>query len=221
MVAHLFTPDSTTHLAQLAEVERLAWASDGQHISAATAKIAARIEVFPQGVTLATIDGTEAGSQYAFQLSWDGNPNSLTSWDEMTAEGWYNRVHYSQGNTGFLVGVGVVPCFRGSRVAHNLRWNGRFKLSELLIARTLDMLFDHGVHRVIGNARVPAYHQRPDLSIDAFCTFRRPDGKLFDPVLRFHERMGARILKPVEYSMEDDESLNAGCWVIYERRFPG
>jgi hypothetical protein len=156
------------------------------------------------------------------------------------------------GNTGFLVGVGVVPQVRGKRYgrvcvakgpeygpAHlvafepgvevpshpelvsHLRWHGCYKISELLIARTLDTLFDAGVQHVIGNARVPAFHQRPDMHISDYCRLRRPDGKLFDPVLRFHERMGAEVLKPVEYSMEDTESRNAGCWVIYRRRFAG
>jgi hypothetical protein len=119
------------------------------------------------------------------------------------------------------VGVGVTPSFRGERFQHHLRWPGSLRLSELLIARTLDTLFASGVRQVIGNARIPGYHLRPDLDVDAYCRLRREDGKPFDPVLRFHERMGARVLKPVPYSLEDAESLNAGCWVTYERPFAG
>ncbi len=259
MFVSLYTPAASPQdLAKLAEVERLAWSSDGQNIAADNAKVRARLGAFAAGVTLATYgaSGRAAGSQYAFQLNWDGDPASLTSWDELTAEGWYDRVHVPGGNTGFLVGVGVVPHFRGHRYRFNhitritrggkgtaddgniitgqavglaagracareLYWPGSYKLSELLIGRTLDILITRGATRVIGNARLPWYHKRPDLSVHEYCALRRKDGKLFDPVLRFHERMGARILKPVEFSMEDAESLNAGCWVVYEQRFVG
>jgi hypothetical protein len=93
------------------------------------------------------------------------------------------------------------------------------RISELLIARTLDSLFNYGVEKVIANARIPDFHTRPDMSVDEYCQLRRPDGKLYDRVLRFHERMGAKIIKPVPYSLEDPQSLNAGCWVLYQYRF--
>lgn len=222
MIARLYTPQAQhSDIAALQQVERLAWSSDGENIAAAADKILARLHAFSEGVTLATVSDQPAGSQYAFRFHWDGDPNTLTSWDAMTSEGWYDRVHCSNGNTGFLVGVGVVPQFRGTRLRHNLPHPGEYKLSELLIARTLDRLFAAGVTAVVGNARVPAYHLRPDLSIAAYCALRRCDSTLFDPVLRFHERMGAAVLKPVEYSMEDAESRNAGCWVIYRHRFAG
>lgn len=255
MIVQLSTPlPLPGHRQWLMEVEQLAWSSDGTNIAAGDLKVHRRLEAFAPGVTLAVIHDADgeilsAGSQYAFQLNWDGDPASLTSWDELTHEGWYDQVHVPGGNTGFLVGVGVVPECRGRRFGpvlydpadpHHLaavelgddsvagpelhphaRWTGSYKLSELLIARTLDVLFQHGVHHVIGNARVPAYHQRPDLPIAEYCALRRADGQLFDPVLRFHERMGARVFKPVAYSMEDAESRNAGCWVVYDQPFAG
>ncbi len=220
MDVQLFSPDRT-HLHHLIQVEREAWQVDGENAAASRDKITARLGSFPDGITLAMINGAAAGSQYAFQFDWDGQLETLTSWDDLTADGWTDRVHCANGNTGFLVGVGVVPAFRGALVNHHLRWPGQFKVSELLIARTLDNLFAHGVEQVVGNARVPAYHLRPDLGVHTYCQLRRDDGTHFDPVLRFHVRMGARILKPVEYAMEDPESRNAGCWVVYTRRFTG
>ncbi|OGZ96562.1 MAG: hypothetical protein A3J10_01100 [Candidatus Sungbacteria bacterium RIFCSPLOWO2_02_FULL_54_10] len=180
-----------------------------------------------------------AGSQYAFRCEWDGNPASLSSWDAHTANGWTDIVHRPDGNTGFLVGVGVVPKYRGDFFRHNhlapaYPWGGRrlekrggpgwekpMRVSELLIAVTLDNLFRLGVVQIIGNARIPGYHLHGALTPQEYCRLRREDGKLQDPVLRFHERMGAEILKPVLYSMEDPESCNAGCWVIYRHPFAG
>jgi hypothetical protein len=208
----------------LVEVEKLAWSSVGKNIEASREKLRARIESHNHGqsVVLAMINGNAAGSQYAFRFNWDENVDALRSWDEYTAEGCTDKVHNPQGTTGFLVGVGVVPVFRGIRVNHNLRWSGEYKISELLIAATLDNLFTHDcVRQVIANARIPFYHKHPEMSVDDYCSFRREDGKLFDPVLRFHERMGAQTLKPVAYSMDDQESLNGGCWVIYRHPFKG
>jgi hypothetical protein len=206
----------------LLSVEQKAWADDGQNLSATIDKISSRVDVFPCGVTLATVDGSVAGSQYAFQMTWDGSKDSLTSWDDITHSGCYWTRHIPDGNTGFLVGVGVIPDYCGVRFTEVGRWTEALKISELLIARTLDVLFDRGCERVIANARIPCYHNRPDLRVEEYCSLRRSvDNALYDPVLRFHERMGACILKPVEYSMHDPESRDAGCWVMYERRFEG
>lgn len=223
MTQATFLRPLTEDLDSLVEVERLAWASPGKNIEACREKLRARVESHQrdQSVVLALIDGRAAGSQYAFRFNWDEDVNNLRSWDEYTAEGWTDKVHNPQGTTGFLVGVGVIPAFRGIRVSHNLRWSGEYKISELLIAATLDNLLMHGCRQVIANARIPFYQKHPEMSVDGYCKFRQDDGKLFDPVLRFHERMGAQMLKPVPYSMEDQESLNAGCWVIYRHPFEG
>ncbi|MEK7582802.1 MAG: hypothetical protein AAB483_00115 [Patescibacteria group bacterium] len=210
-----------SQLPLLLQIEQGAWGGGGD-LNASADKIAGRLRSFPEGVTLAVTHEIEpVGSQYAFRFHWDGLPDSLKSWEEHTSHGWTERMHQPDGKTGFLVGVGVLPKWRGVLFEHDRRWSGRFKASEFLIAVTLENLLTLGVERVIGNARVPGYHQHSELGVEEYCRFRRPDGKLADPVLRFHERMGARILKPVPYSMKDPESLNAGCWVVYERRFEG
>jgi hypothetical protein len=210
-------------LEKLVKVEELAWSSPGENIEASRKKISRRAEKKSgQIVILATINGEPAGSQYAFRFCWDGQIDKLSSWDEYAAEGWTEKVHKDSGETGFLVGVGVVPKFRGIKCSHNLSWPGEYKISELLIAKTLEELFSNPlVKRVIANARIPFYHLKPELSVEDYCSLRGENGKLFDPVLRFHERMGAKIIKPVTFSMEDAESLNAGCWVVYEHSFQG
>ncbi|MFZ2975643.1 MAG: hypothetical protein WA055_03405 [Candidatus Moraniibacteriota bacterium] len=210
-------------LESLMIIEQLAWASPGENVSASKPKIAARI-ASKQVVQLAITNGKPVGSQFAFRFNWNQDINILTSWDEMTSFGWTNKVHIPTGNTGFLVGVGVIPKFRGIYFDHDKYWPEKFKASELLIAYTLDALFfpkkeSPPIQTVIANARVPFYHKRPEMKINEYCNLRRADGKLFDPVLRFHERMGAKIIKPCLFSMEDAESLNAGCWVQYLKPF--
>ncbi len=212
----------------LVEVEKLAWLAEGENILASREKILVRLSDghSNQSAVLAIANGKAAGSQYAFRFNWDNDIGGLGSWDGHTCFGWTNKAHNPKGNTGFLVGVGVVPEFRGIKVEHGLRWPGGYKISELLIALTLDNLFSvnnngSGVTLVIANARIPFYHKKPDLTVEEYCYLRRGDGLPYDPVLRFHKRMGAEIIKPVKFSMEDDESLNAGCWVLYKNPFKG
>ncbi|OGG40727.1 hypothetical protein A3A21_01910 [Candidatus Jorgensenbacteria bacterium RIFCSPLOWO2_01_FULL_45_25b] len=215
----VFTP-AAKRLNMLLDVERRAWGTaGGEELEASSAKIKARLTSFREGITLAVVEKIPAGSQYAFRFDWDGDSTSLSSWEEGTKHGWTDQVHVATGNTGFLVGVGVNPEFRGEKFTHNLRFPHTMRISELLIARTLDNLFEMGVEQVIANARIPLYHTRPEMGVDEYCELRQEDGAPYDPVLRFHERMGAKILKPVEYSMEDAESRNGGCWVLYSGLF--
>ncbi len=221
MFVRIFEP-TVEHVDLLVEVENLAWSSPGENITASREKLKLRVES-GQTVVLATVEGRAAGSQYAFQFNWDEDIENLCSWDEYTQEGWTNKVHNPKGKTGFLVGIGVVPEFRRIKIDHNLTqyWPKKYKISDLLAAKTLKNLFQKGVSKVIANARIPFYHKKSHLNVDDYCHLRREDGKPFDPVLRFHERMGGKIIKPVSFSMEDEESLNGGCWVMYTQPFKG
>jgi len=217
---------SMEDLKYLLEVEQKAWNVPGEHISASEEKIIKRIQGVGDGqsVVLVTIDEKAAGSQFAFRFNWDKNIKNLGSWDNHTHCGWTNKVHVADGDTGFLVGVGVVPEFRGIKLIHGQRWKMKMKISELLIAQTLDNLFfgdqESGkVKQVIANARIPWYHKNPGLTVEEYCHLKRKDGKPYDPVLRFHLRMGAVIIKPIKFAMEDPESNNGGCWVLYQKPF--
>ncbi|MFA6587927.1 MAG: hypothetical protein WCT08_02560 [Patescibacteria group bacterium] len=213
---------SLQNLEQLRQIEEKAWSTPGENVCANPEKIKQRILTYPIGTSVAFCEKQPIGSQYAFKMQWDGNIESLKSWDFHTKEGWINQAHDPSGGTGFLVGVGVVPEFRGIRFEQGIIDNQKkYKASQMLIAFTLKNLFADQVRRVIGCARVPFYHQKSQLSIGDYCALRLPDGRLFDPVLRFHEFMGAQIVKPIKYAMEDQESLNAGCWVVYKYPFKG
>ena len=210
-------------LSELMKVETNAWNTPGKDIAASSDKILKRIQCLPDSTVIAfDFDSPAravAGSQYFFNLDWNGDKKSLTSWDDLTCSGQIEKVHKPNGNTGFLVGVGVVPEYRNKKYKHNLSFPGEYKVSELLIGFVLQKLFASGVKQVIANARIPHYHLKPEMNVVEYCNHRKEDGKLFDPVLRFHERMGAQILKPVEFSMEDEESRNGGCWVLYKKAF--
>lgn len=221
MKAYVESVKNVNQINDLLKIEELAWNSPGANVSASKLKIERRI-TSNQCVSLVKVNGQAAGSQFAFRFDWDEDIDSLTSWDELTADGWTEKVHCPDGNTGFLVGVGVIPEFRGHEFEHNLNWPKQLKVSELLIAYTLERMFlddyfenEPPVRNIVGNARVPFYHLHPELSIEEYCHLKNDDGLPFDPVLRFHVKMGAELIKPCLFSMEDEESLNAGCWVKY------
>ena len=92
------------------------------------------MELLPEGTVIAYDDSVPelpaAGSQYRFKFNWNGDLSVLNSWNDATNHGNIDEVHAEDGNTGFLVGVGVIPEYRNKYFEHNLDFPGTFKISE-------------------------------------------------------------------------------------------
>jgi hypothetical protein len=59
----------------------------------------------------------------------------------------------------------------------------------------------HGLESLIAPVR-PSWKERyPLVEIERYARWRRPDGLLFDPWMRVHERLGAEVLKPEPRSL--------------------
>jgi len=59
----------------------------------------------------------------------------------------------------------------------------------------------HGLGSLIAPVR-PSWKERyPLVSIEQYAAWRRPDGLLFDPWMRVHERLGATVLRPEPHSL--------------------
>jgi hypothetical protein len=74
-----------------------------------------------------------------------------------------------------------------------------------LSARALEAMVtiarQHGFDSLIAPVR-PSWKERyPLVPIDRYAAWRRPDGLLFDPWLRVHERLGADVLRPEPESL--------------------
>lgn len=68
-------------------------------------------------------------------------------------------------------------------------------LSSKAVAAMADLARSHDLDSLIAPVR-PSWKERyPLVSIEAYSRWRRPDGMLFDPWMRVHERLGAKILK--------------------------
>ena len=59
----------------------------------------------------------------------------------------------------------------------------------------------HGFGALIAPVRPNLKHRYPLVPIERYAGWRRGDGSLFDPWLRIHERLGAKVLRPEPESL--------------------
>ena len=67
-------------------------------------------------------------------------------------------------------------------------------LSPLVISGMRDAAARHGLDALVAPVRPTLKARYPLTPIERYLGWRRPDGQLFDPWLRVHERLGAEIL---------------------------
>jgi GNAT superfamily N-acetyltransferase len=83
-------------------------------------------------------------------------------------------------------------------VPHDLQGRG---LSTVALKAMLEIAQRHGLRDLIAPVR-PSWKVRyPLVPIERYAAWRRPDGFLFDPWMRVHERVGATVLKPEPQSL--------------------
>lgn len=122
-------------------------------------------------------------------------------WYAATDDGYIAETHDPDGDTGFLIGVGVHPDVQGNGFA-----------GHLLNAALAE--FDAGGQDlIVGYARAPGYHEH-DVPIDDYVD---TDQAPIDPVIGFHEDNGATVVCPIPGAMPDDaESEGYGALVVYD-----
>jgi len=99
---------------------------------------------------------------------------------------------------GFEEGVANVLCALVIMVPRDLQGRG---LSALAVQAMSEIARRHGLASLIAPVR-PSWKERyPLVPIERYVGWRRPDGLLFDPWMRVHERLGAIVLKPEPRSL--------------------
>ena len=99
---------------------------------------------------------------------------------------------------GFDEGGANVLCALVIMVPREVQGRG---VSALALREMIALARAHGLQGLIAPVR-PSWKERyPLVPIDRYAEWRRPDGLLFDPWMRVHERLGGRILKPEPRSL--------------------
>jgi GNAT superfamily N-acetyltransferase len=83
-------------------------------------------------------------------------------------------------------------------VRRELRGRG---LSTRCIAAMADIAREHGLASLVAPVRPTLKHRYPLIPLERYARWRRPDGELFDPWLRVHERAGAASMGVCPRSM--------------------
>ncbi|MDQ1146555.1 ribosomal protein S18 acetylase RimI-like enzyme [Bacillus sp. SORGH_AS 510] len=163
------------------------------------------VTLFPQGALCIEVNGDMGGSMTGLLV--DFNPKHPDhSWEEITDHG-YIRNHNPNGNTLYVVDIGVRPAYR------------KLGLGKWLMFSMYDVVVHLGLDRLLGGGRMPGYHKHandmtPDKYIEAVVK-----GELKDPVITFLLRCGRIPVKVVANYLEDEESYNYGTLMEWKNPF--
>jgi GNAT superfamily N-acetyltransferase len=80
-------------------------------------------------------------------------------------------------------------------------------LSAVAVQAMRELARRHGLTALIAPVRPNWKERYPLVPIEDYAAWRRPDGFLFDPWMRVHERVGGTVLKPEPHSMRITGSI--------------
>jgi GNAT superfamily N-acetyltransferase len=120
-------------------------------------------------------------------LHWDGTPDGLPA----GIDGALVR--------GFEKAEANTLCALVIMVPRRIQGHG---VSAAALRAMGDIARSHGLQSLIAPVRPNWKERYPLVPIERYAGWRRPDGLLFDPWMRVHERLGATVLKPEPLSLE-------------------
>jgi len=173
------------------------------------------LSVFPQGQFVAVEQGSGlvVGACSGLVIDWDKQPDT-SSWNALTASGYFTNHDPINGGTLFAADVMVRPGFHGKGIGRRLYQRGRFDLARQL-----------GLRRVVAGSRLRGYHRFADrLSAEEY-TIEVVNGRLNDPTLSFQLHLGFRVTGVIgDYFAGDPESRGWAAtieWLNEEVADPG
>lgn len=127
---------------------------------------------------------------HAIPLVWDGTLADLpTGWDDALARGFAD---YEQGRApNTLCGLSIV-------IDQAIRGAG---LSEKMVEMMKTLAQADGIQQIIIPVRPSLKSQHPEVPMDEYIHWQRPDGTVYDPWLRIHQRLGAVVIALAPLSM--------------------
>jgi GNAT superfamily N-acetyltransferase len=134
--------------------------------------------------------GRVVAGGYAIPFVWDGRPHTLPSGVDGVLEAGVRDRRRRRTPTALSALLAVV----------HPRWQGR-GLSRDVILAMAKLAARHGLRTLVAPVRPTEKHRYPLIPMGRYLRWRRRDGAPFDPWLRVHWRLGARVLGVAERSM--------------------
>ena len=159
--------------------------------------LASHLKAFPQGqfVAVEQASGLVVGACSGLVIDWDKHPDT-SSWNALTAGGYYTNHDPVNGNTLLAADVMVRPGFQGQGIGRQLYQRGRFDLARQL-----------GLWRIVAGSRLRGYHRYADRLTAEQYAIEVIQGRLNDPTLSFQLHLGFRVTAVIgNYFAGDPES---------------
>lgn len=170
-----------------------------------TEQLENHVSLFPEGALCIEVNGEIAGSMTGLIVGFDPSHPEHT-WEEITDNG-YIRNHNPNGNTLYVVDIGVRPAFR------------KLGLGKWLMLSMYDVVVHSGLERLLGGGRMPGYSKKAnELSADQYLGAVMK-GELKDPVITFLLRCGRTPLKVVPNYLDDEESCHYATLMEWKNPF--
>ncbi len=167
-----------------------------------------RIETFPKGQFVATVNGQIVGSIFSQLIDYTDWADRSFTWNEITDNGTVKLTHNPGGDSIYGVGLAVAKKFQGTAA------------SRLLIMTIVQLTVRMDYRQILLGSRIPAYHKHSEISVDEYIrTIRDGSSRLLDPELALYKKYGGEPIKVFPNYMDDPESLNFGVLIKWQNPF--
>ena len=135
-------------------------------------------------------DGVIVAAANSLALAWDGPDEELpeTGWNWVMLQAAADQDARKQPLTGSALGVAINPAYQGRH------------LSQVALRAMKQLFVDAGLRRMLAPVRPTWKPRYPLIPMREYCHWTNAEGLPFDPWLRVHVRLGARIIKACDLS---------------------
>jgi hypothetical protein len=135
-------------------------------------------------------EGKSIACGNAIPFSWNGNENSLPSgWDGVLEKGITDYQDNITPNSVSALAIVIHPEYRG------------LGLSKLMVLEMKNLVRKNRIKQMVAPVRPSIKSKYPLIPMDEYVSWRREDGKPFDPWIRTHCNTGATIIRVAAESM--------------------
>lgn len=159
------------------------------------------LEVFPEGIFLAEVDGETAGVGISEILDYDLK-NPIQSWYEVSDDGFIHNTHNPDGDSLYGVSLSVSPRFAG------------MDLGSKMLDVAKEAIKNKGLKQFVIGSRIPRYFKHCDIPVEEYIHAKKRN-RYLDPEIEFYTKNGFEIVCALKDYFEDASSLNYGVLMVW------